>query len=299
MNFTVDKKIRIISAPSILGLKPNGVEKLASTLIEAGIATQLNVDLPVLSVTDYNQLYTTVRDPETNMINSQTLRDFSIELSSVITQCARENFLLVLGGDCSILIGIVAGLKDTAEYGLVFIDAHADFYQPDASPTGEAADMDLAVVTGRGPEILTNIGNKKPYIAEKNVIHIGQRDQEETKKYGSQNIRDSGIACWDLETLRTEGVSKSIDTLLKHINSLTVSNFWIHFDADVLDDTIMPAVDYRLSGGLTVNEATAILKALLRTGKISGMSITVYNPALDKNKQALRILMQITAEGFN
>lgn len=58
--------------------------------------------------------------------------------------------------------------------GLIFLDANADFYEPEKSITGEVADMDLAIVTGRGPELLTNINDQRPYLRDENVIHIGQ-----------------------------------------------------------------------------------------------------------------------------
>jgi arginase len=41
-------------------------------------------------------------------------------------------------------------LKRRGRYGLLFIDGHADFYQPEVNPNGEAASMDLAFATGHG-----------------------------------------------------------------------------------------------------------------------------------------------------
>ena len=50
-----------------------------------------------------------------------------------------------------------AALRRTGRrHGLLFLDGNADFYQPEASPTGEAADMDLALCTGRGPDRATS-----------------------------------------------------------------------------------------------------------------------------------------------
>lgn len=72
----------------------------------------------------------------------------------------------MLGGDCSILLGNLLALRHRGRYGLFFIDGHADFYQPEASLTGEVADMDLAIASGRGPDVLTNIDGLK---------HLGAR----------------------------------------------------------------------------------------------------------------------------
>ena len=131
----------------------------------------------------------------------------------------------MLGGDCSILIGIMSALKAIGDYGLIFMDAHADFYQPEKSITGEVADMDLAIVTGRGPEVLTNINNLQPYVEDKNVIHIGQRDWEETKKYGSQDIRDTSIKCHSLGEIEKNGMDATTMEVLKWISTSKIRKF--------------------------------------------------------------------------
>src|SRR5688500_5517901 len=115
---------------------------------------------------------------------------FSNNLANTLRKIPTEKkFTLVLGGDCSILIGIMSALKSKGTFGVFFLDAHADFYEPERSITGEAADMDLAIITGRGPDILTNIDNAKPYVCDSHVIHIGQRDIEETRKFHSRQIQ--------------------------------------------------------------------------------------------------------------
>ena len=75
------------------------------------------------------------------------------------------------------MIGVGVALKSIGTFGLIYIDAHADFYLPRQTPTGEAADMDLAIITGRGPSILTSINAMHPYFLEKHVFHVGQRDE--------------------------------------------------------------------------------------------------------------------------
>ena len=49
--------------------------------------------------------------------------------------------------------------------------------------------MYIVLITGKGPKILTDIGGLKPYVKEKKIIHIGQRDEEKTVKYRSTQIQ--------------------------------------------------------------------------------------------------------------
>ncbi|WP_257669742.1 arginase family protein [Parapedobacter tibetensis] len=278
------QKIQIISAPSILGLKPTGVEQLANVLLNTGRLHKLKYVEPLIEVPTLNAGYNKHRDHKTKCLNPTAIHDFSrILMSYIAEQIDKSNFPLVLGGDCSILIGIMPGLRSKGNFGLIFLDAHADFYEPAKSTTGELADMDLAIVTGRGPDILTDIDNLKPYVEDKNVIQIGQRDAEQTKEYGSQDIRKTGINVFDFATIKSAGLDKVIDDVIKYMDELNLDGFWIHFDTDVISDDENPAVDYRLPGGLTFKEAEHLLNQLVQTGKITGISVTIFNPNLDKS----------------
>ena len=293
------QQIQIISAPSILGLKPSGVENLPESLINAGLPEKINSVREIIKVPTLNDAYDIRRDSETNCLNPTAIRDFSLNLIMALTeQMNSRNFPLVLGGDCSILIGIMPALKLKGNFGLLFLDAHADFYLPDQSTTGELADMDLSIVTGRGPSILTDINNLGPYIKDKNVIHIGQRDGEETKQYGSQEIKDSDISLFDLVAIRSMGLQKITNEITTQMESLALDGFWIHFDTDVISDDENPAVDYRLPGGLSFQEVTQLLSKLILTGKIIGMSVTIFNPVLDTDGTITVKLSNCLASAF-
>ena len=276
--------IEIISAPSILGLKPTGVESLGKSLFDSGLVEKLRCTHPVIHVPTLNHLYNDARDYETKCLNGAAIKEFSLVLGRTISNTIDKNrFAFVLGGDCSILLGIMSALKAKGNYGLIFLDAHADFYQPEKSITGEVADMDLAIITGRGPELLTNINSLRPYVKDENVIHIGQRDWEETKKYGSQDIRETTIKCISLSDIESKGINNIVSGVLQRINTIKVDGFWIHFDTDVLSDEINPAVDYHIPGGLLFDQVEYLIKNLLYTGRITGISVTIFNPRLDKD----------------
>jgi arginase len=271
--------IELISAPSILGLRPNGVERLGESLLAAGLAQKLNYTKPVTHVPALNHLYSKERDQQTNCLNPVAIRVFSLTLSPLVAEAIRnKQFAFVLGGDCSILLGIMPALKERGNYGLVFIDAHADFYEPEKSQTGEVADMDLAIVTGRGPEVLTNINHLRPYVRDENVVHIGQRDWEETKQFGSQDIRDTPIKCFSLDDIEKEGIEKITKDVLHYIDQTNTDGGWIHLDTDVLSDEVNPAVDYRIPGGLSFKQVEHLIRALLLTGKMVGISVTIFLP---------------------
>jgi arginase len=293
-------KIQIISAPSILGLRPTGVEKLPYALLSAGLVEKLHTDGPVIEVRTLNDCYSPIRDRVTRCLNTKLIAEFSKKLAKVITPVVKSGtFALTLGGDCSILLGIMSGLKPMGKFGLLFIDAHADFYSAEASTTGEVADMDLAIVCGKGPGELSDIDRLKPYVAEENVIHVGQRDRDETKKYHSPDIAKTPIKRIDLKSISSNGIEYTIKDLIDHTTTMSVDGYWIHFDTDSLSDKLNPAVDYRLPGGLTFTEVEMIATSLMNTGKVIGMSVTCFNPLLDKDGEISRNIADCVARIMN
>lgn len=245
--------------------------------------------------------YNPTRAPITHLLNGTSIALFSKDLSKLVSiEIEKKNFPIVLGGDCSILIGVLLGLRKIGRFGLFFIDGHSDFYQPRASTTGEVADMELAIVSGRGPDILSNIEGLKPLVLEDDIVVFGYRDAEQSTSYGSHNIRDTRMQVLDLSDIRNLGINEAASLAVSHpLTNEDLSGFWIHLDADVLDDRIMPAVDYRLdNGGLEFSELSHILKTLISSQKAIGMTITIYNPNLDPSGSIARNFVSSIVAGL-
>src|ERR687896_786479 len=86
----------------------------------------------------------------------------------------------------------------------------------------------------------------------------------------------------DLSEVRRRGAGAAAHDAIAHLTRPNgPEGFWIHLDADVLDDAIMPAVDYRLPGGLSWDELTAVLRGAVASDHAVGLEITIFNPTLD------------------
>jgi arginase len=290
-------RFAMVEAPSILGLFPKGVETLPDALLAAGLADRLDargagrVEPPP---------YDGRRDPQTKLLNPHGLAHYSVALADAIEPVLQQGeFPVVLGGDCSILLGCTLATRRRGRAGLLFIDGHADFYQPEAEPFGEAASMDLALVTGRGPAIVADLEGRRPLVRDKDVAALARRDSEETEERGSQRIEDTAIDMIDLPALREAGVEASMERALRRLTSADLDGFWIHLDADALDDAIMPAVDYRIPDGLRWDELVAILRRAITTGKALGIDVTIFNPKLDESGSIARRFVEALGDGLD
>jgi arginase len=285
----------ILEAPSTLGLSTEGVEGLSGRLLELGLAERLRARLAGrLAVPPKHRS----RDPDTLTLNARAIADWSPRLADAVEAVLDTGeFPLVLGGDCTILLGSMLALRRRGRYGLLFIDGHADFFQPEAEPKGEGASMDLAFATGYGPALLTDLEGRRPLVRPEDVVAFGFRDHEDQAEFGSQPL-PAELAAFDLHAVRRLGVETAARAAVDHLIRRELDGFFIHLDADCLDDAIMPAVDFRIPDGLSWDELAAALRIGLASEKAIGLQVTIYNPRLDQDGAAGRGLADVLTAGL-
>jgi arginase len=291
-------RFAVIEAPSILGLRPTGVETLPDALVHAGLIERLRARHAGRLTPESR--YDFERDSTTLTLNANGIVSYSRALADAVgTVLDRGEFPVVLGGDCSIVLGNLLALKRRGRFGLLFIDGHADFYNPEANPSGEAASMDLALATGRGPALLTNIEGRGPLVNDEDVVAFGYRDAEEQAAFGSQPLPRELLA-FDLPDVRRRGIDAAARDAVAHLtrDGGPDGGLWIHVDADVLDDAIMPAVDYRLPGGLSWRELTTAIRIAMQSRRAVGIEVTIYNPKLDPGGEGARGLANVIGDAL-
>ena len=281
----------IIEVPSPLGLRPDGVEAAPGALRAAGLHARLgSPDEAHIEVPPYCD----VRDPETGVLNPQGVAAVARGLAAAVdTALDSDRFPIVLGDDCSIVLGPMLALRRRGRYGLVFIDGHADFQHTNDEPNGEVASLDLALVTGRGPEILTDLDGLRPLVRDEDVALVGYRVFGDNDHVLDEHVRDTAITVVDGPEVRESGAASALGKALATVTRPGAEGFWVHLDVDVLDDDLMPAVDYRHPGGLTWEEAAEILRGLLHASGARGLEVTIFNPRLDSDRSHARHLSDL------
>ncbi len=277
----LERMIAVLDAPSNLGLRPPrpgaepGCKKLAGALRGRGIVERLGAyDAGGLIPPPYSEEWDgkTVR-------NASAIARFSRDLAGKVGELLEKGrFPLVMGGDCSILLGNMLALRKRGRFGLAFLDGHLDFRHPGNSKVvGAAAGEDLALVTGRGGEDLANPEGLKPLVREEDVVALGERENDRE----TNDVLNTEIAVLDLAAVRKIGVAEAARRAVHRFERNKLDGFWIHLDADVLDDEVMPAVDSPQPDGLSRNELIEMLKGLLASKLAAGMEVTIFDPDLD------------------
>jgi arginase len=93
-------------------------------------------------------------------------------------------------------------------------------------------------------------------------------------------------------------VDSAARSAVAHLDRGDLAGFWIHCDADVLDDAIMPAVDYRMPGGLSWGQLTTTLRTAVASGRAVGVDLTIFNPRLDPDGSIASNLVEAVVAGL-
>ena len=285
----MNRPIAIVGAPSSIGIRPyddgnpRRLDRAPGVLREQRIAARLGAR-------DHGDV---VPPPYCDFVrqglrprNEQSIAAYSRALAGRVAATAESGaFVVVLGGDCSIVLGCLLGVREAGRgpVGLAYVDAHADFASPEESLTGSAASMCLALAAGRGETPLARLAGSEPLTRPENVVLIGRRDHAEPW-YGHEALRASPILDLSGAAVRERGPADAARAALERLAPPRAGGFWIHVDADVLDPSVVPAVDSPIPGGLEVDELAELLTLLVRHPAALGMELTIYDPALDPER---------------
>jgi arginase len=294
--------IAVLDAPSVLGLRPPAPGKVpgARRLPEALRSNRL---VERLRARDAGRVdpppYSPEIDPATGVRNGATIPAYSAALADRLVELLQRGaFPLVLGGDCSILLGAMLALRRLGRYGLVSVDGGLDFRHPGnahlVGPVGSVAGEDLAVVTGRGAPQLTDLEGRRPLVAEADVVAMGHR--------GLDGLTDEVLATpmtlFDVADLRRLGPTEAAGRAVATLAGRVVEGFWVHVDTDVLDPELMPAVDTPEPDGLTHQELAGLLRTLTGSELARGMQLTIFDPDLDPDGRLAAELTDTVVAGL-
>jgi arginase len=210
-----------------------------------------------------------------------------------------RRFPLVYGADCAVLLGAVPALRDTAGgAGLLFVDGHEDATTMEESKTGEAANMEIALLLGlTGAGAPGPLRRRLPALSPGTVVMMGQRDARFREEIGVASVADR-VPVHPLAALRRDptGITqRAVEELERN-----VADWWLHIDLDVLDGHDFPACDAatdpRTPGGLSWAELAAVTGVALAGTGCRGWSIGVYNTDLDPDGQAAQRIVRFLAE---
>jgi arginase len=276
--------------------RSGGTERAPAALRELGIASALEArDTGDLDVRIRGER----RDAATGIVGSDDVLATTATLRrSVAGALESGGRPFLLGGCCAELPGALAGARDAlGRIGLAYLDGHLDLYDGVTSPTGEAADMPVAVALGRGPEAWVREAGG-PSLAVADTAIVGYRDKQESLEHGMLQPEQLGpeLTHVSVDEVRAEGPRAVGERVAASLSA--GAPFWLHLDVDVLDQDVFGATDYLMPNGMSWEELGGALGPLASAPALAGASLACYNPEKDSRRSCGRALVETLGGAF-
>lgn len=291
----MSKTIRIIGIPIDLGQQHRGVDMgpvairyagLSKTLRNLGYQTQDagNIDIP-----GHYTLTDSTFSERLPLIRSACRKVYKTAKKAI----ADETIPIFLGGDHSASIGSIGGITDHRECGVIWVDAHGDCNTPATSQTCNVHGMALAILLGKGPKQLVDVGRKGPKLNPRHVVLIGVRDLDHQEK---ENLKEFGCTVFTMRDVDELGMHAVLKKTLKILTKCT----YIHLslDMDSIDPIEAPGVGTPVAGGLSYREAQLLMETVHDTGRLLSLDIMETNPILDNSNRTAQVAVSLTASLF-
>jgi arginase len=182
---------------------------------------------------------------------------------------------LVLGGDHSIAMGTLAGMRNAVggTGGVMWVDAHGDLNRPETSPTGNVHGMPLAAALGAcGFETTLD----PPWVEPDRVVLVGVRELDPGER---ELARRLDLRVFTMSDIDRRGIAVVIEEALERV----AGSAFVHLslDVDVCDPEIAPGVGSPVRGGLSYREAHLAMELVAEAGTLSSLEVVEVNPILD------------------
>jgi arginase len=286
-------KIALLGAPTSAAALSPGHEGAPAALRAAGLIDRLrSAGYEVVDLGDDPQQ---ISKPDTESPRARNLPGVlkSVEaLKPRVEQAVKSGALpLILGGDCSIALGTVAGARRYfRNIGMIYMDADADLNTPATTPSGCLDGMVVSHLTGRGAPELVRFWSEPFLVREPDLALFGvsRLDPPEEAVLANSPLRRYLVA--DVKRL---GPATAAKTALERIRG-NGNEFILHFDVDVISD--FAATNYPSSNGLSFEEVREALLVFSQQKNLAAIELTAYNPTKDSDGAAARKIVDLLAE---
>jgi len=269
-----------MGVPSSAGARRTGQEQAPKALRAAGLLERLRAKN--LDVADWGDLPGAAYRPDPGHPREQNLLEVcgvARQVAGRVGRAPAEGALpLVLGGDCTITLGVLAGLLDVhPDLGLVYFDGDVDLNTPATTSSGIFDGMVMAHVLGGGAAELAGLGPRAPMLPEESVAMFGYNlesgwiDPAERDALGRSSMLKYPLA--RVREDPPEAAAEALGFLTRRCGGIVV-----HFDVDVMD---FAAADVPHPGGLAPDSAFAALRAFVCDARCAALVVTEFNAERD------------------
>jgi arginase len=291
------KKATIIGAALDLGAGRRGVDMGPSAIRYAGLDGRL-ADLGYEYV-DRGNVGTAVAEA-LSVVDEQArflpqIKETCRHIAELVAEAARDGSIpIVLGGDHSVALGTLGGLREVHGLGgVIWIDAHGDLNSPETSPSGNVHGMVLAAALGLAGDRFRGDGWSLPAVAPDRVALVGVRSLDEGER---ELLKELDALVYTMSDVDRIGVETAVREALDHVAGPGFVH--VSLDMDVVDPDVAPGVGTPVRGGLSYREAHLVLELIAESGSATALDVVEVNPILDRENETGELAVELVASGL-
>lgn len=286
-------KVGIIGAPVDLGADRRGVDMGASAIRYAGLETGLTASGH--AVRDFGNIVVPIAESAaaepSDLKYLEPICAMAEDLAGRVAELVEDGwFPLILGGDHSVSLGSVAGVRQHRRVGIIWLDAHGDFNGPSTSPSGNIHGMVLSALAGYGDDRLVRLGGCAPKVVPGSMALIGTRDLDVGER---ALLLSSGAHVFTMHEIDREGMARVVEMAVERVAG-GVEGIHLSLDLDVVDPQQAPGVGTPVLGGLSFRETHLAMELLAETGLLTSVDVVEVNPVLDTHNETARLAMDFS-----
>jgi arginase len=291
------RTVAIIGAALDLGQGRRGVDMGPSAIRYAGLAQRIGAlgypvkDLGNIAVRQVETL--AVENPRAKYLPEicEACRDIA---DDVAAGARRGEFVLVLGGDHSLAMGVLGGLARAGggPGACIWIDAHADANTPATSPTGNVHGMPLAAALGWAPELDCE-GWPVPSLDEERTVLIAIRSLDPDER---ERLRASKVTVYTMSDLDRLGVERVVSSAIERVRGAPFVH--LSLDMDAVEPKEAPGVGTPVRGGMSYREAHLALELLAQSDVVGSMEVVEVNPILDRENTTGQLAVELVCSAL-
>ena len=200
---------------------------------------------------------------------------------------------LILGGDCSVALATVAGVRRyVRNVGLIYMDRDADLNTPATTSSGSVDGMVVSHLTGRGAAELVRLWGEPPLVREPDLALFGVDRLEPAEQ---ETLSRSPLRCYLAVDIHRSGAGTTAQGAVDRIHGKG-SEFVLHFDVDVISD--FQSTNYPGSGGLVFEEVREALNVFAKQKHLAAIEVTAYNPAKDSDRHGAKMIIDLLVDAL-
>jgi arginase len=205
---------------------------------------------------------------------------------AVAAQAGAGHQVLVVGGDCTITVGAIAGLRrHNPDVGLAYVDGDADLEILHEYFSGILDSSGIAHLLGYGERRLATLDGEGPLLDASRLAIVGC-DPREVSDADRRLLAEAGVSYSEARELAAAPEAVAARALERLHES--AGPFLVHFDVDVVDSGDLPLGNFPHYGsGTTLDQVAAAVRVLVQSPDCAGLVLTEVNPTYDPSGQQL------------